>query len=93
MRPSPTRSVLPLPHTPCRKPSLTLLSSRVLQILDLVQQASHFKQLKKGANESTKTLNRGIVSGPPYLAPNLQTSLTDPILMRCLPSCSASSSS
>jgi hypothetical protein len=36
-------------------------------ILDLVQQASHYKQLKKGANESnssfivaTKTLNRGI---------------------------------
>jgi hypothetical protein len=25
-----------------------------------VQQASHFKQLKKGANEATKTLNRGI---------------------------------
>lgn len=30
------------------------------QILDLVQQASHAKQLKKGANEATKTLNRGI---------------------------------
>jgi len=30
------------------------------QILDLVQQASHMKQLKKGANEVTKTLNRGI---------------------------------
>ncbi|KAI9504441.1 RNA binding protein snu13 [Coemansia spiralis] len=29
-------------------------------ILDLVQQASHYKQLKKGANEATKTLNRGI---------------------------------
>jgi U4/U6 small nuclear ribonucleoprotein SNU13 len=28
--------------------------------LDLVQQASHYKQLKKGANEATKTLNRGI---------------------------------
>ena len=25
-----------------------------------MQQASHFKQLKKGANEATKTLNRGI---------------------------------
>ncbi|EJT48678.1 hypothetical protein A1Q1_02315 [Trichosporon asahii var. asahii CBS 2479] len=25
------------------------------QILDVVQQASHFKQLKKGANEATKT--------------------------------------
>jgi U4/U6 small nuclear ribonucleoprotein SNU13 len=24
-----------------------------------VQQASHYKQLKKGANEATKTLNRG----------------------------------
>ncbi|KAK4984781.1 RNA binding protein snu13 [Elasticomyces elasticus] len=30
------------------------------EILDLVQQASHSRQLKKGANEATKTLNRGI---------------------------------
>jgi len=29
-------------------------------ILELVQQASNYKQLKKGANETTKTLNRGI---------------------------------
>merc|ERR1712055_662733 len=29
------------------------------QILELVQQASNYKQLKKGANEATKTLNRG----------------------------------
>ena len=29
-------------------------------ILDLIQQASNYKQLKKGANEATKTLNRGI---------------------------------
>ncbi|KAI9057942.1 NHP2/L7aE family protein [Trametes sanguinea] len=29
-------------------------------ILDLVERASQFKQLKKGANEATKTLNRGI---------------------------------
>jgi len=28
------------------------------QILDLVQQAGHYRQLKKGANETTKTLNR-----------------------------------
>merc|ERR1711966_218440 len=28
-------------------------------ILELVQQASNYKQLKKGANEATKTLNRG----------------------------------
>jgi len=28
-------------------------------ILDLVQQAGHYHQLKKGANEATKTLNRG----------------------------------
>ncbi|KAF7513072.1 hypothetical protein GJ744_011338 [Endocarpon pusillum] len=27
--------------------------------LDLIQQASHYRQLKKGANEATKTLNRG----------------------------------
>ncbi|KAI5926942.1 putative 13 kDa ribonucleoprotein-associated protein [Camillea tinctor] len=30
------------------------------EILDLVQQASHYRQLKKGANECTKTLNRGV---------------------------------
>jgi len=30
------------------------------EILDLVQQASHARLLKKGANEATKTLNRGI---------------------------------
>lgn len=29
-------------------------------LLDLVQQASHYHQLKKGANECTKTLNRGV---------------------------------
>jgi len=29
-------------------------------ILELVQQAGQYKQLKKGANEATKTLNRGI---------------------------------
>jgi hypothetical protein len=28
--------------------------------LDLVQQATNYKQTKKGANEATKTLNRGI---------------------------------
>eukprot|EP01027_Heterolobosea_sp_BB2_P026961 GEZU01042097.1.p2 GENE.GEZU01042097.1~~GEZU01042097.1.p2 ORF type:complete len:144 (+),score=56.58 GEZU01042097.1:48-434(+) len=31
-----------------------------LTILDLVQQAHNFKQVKKGANEATKALNRGI---------------------------------
>lgn len=30
------------------------------KILELVQQANNYKQLKKGANEATKTLNRGI---------------------------------
>lgn len=30
------------------------------QILDVIQQATHLRQLKKGANEATKTLNRGI---------------------------------
>jgi U4/U6 small nuclear ribonucleoprotein SNU13 len=29
-------------------------------ILDLVQQANNYKQLRKGANEATKALNRGI---------------------------------
>ncbi len=31
-----------------------------MTILDIVQQATNYKQLKKGANEATKTLNRGI---------------------------------
>ena len=31
-----------------------------VSILDLVQQSCNYKQLKKGANEATKTLNRGI---------------------------------
>merc|ERR1719265_2895460 len=30
------------------------------KILDLTQQSSNYKQLRKGANEATKTLNRGI---------------------------------
>ncbi|KAJ5225034.1 hypothetical protein N7468_006259 [Penicillium chermesinum] len=29
-------------------------------LLDLVQQASHYRQIRKGANEATKTLNRGV---------------------------------
>ncbi|KAF6161075.1 hypothetical protein GIB67_007716 [Kingdonia uniflora] len=31
-----------------------------ITIMDLIQQAANYKQLKKGANEATKTLNRGI---------------------------------
>lgn len=30
------------------------------EILQLIQQSANYKQLKKGANEATKTLNRGI---------------------------------
>lgn len=30
------------------------------EILDLVQSAAHYRQLKKGANEATKTLSRGV---------------------------------
>ena len=33
---------------------------RLLTILELVQQAANYKQLLKGANEATKSLNRGI---------------------------------
>ncbi|CDP10396.1 unnamed protein product [Coffea canephora] len=35
-------------------------SQMTITILDLVQQAANYKQLKKGANEATKTLNRGM---------------------------------
>merc|ERR1711957_742182 len=31
-----------------------------IALLDLVQQATNYKQTKKGANEATKTLNRDI---------------------------------
>jgi len=31
-----------------------------IALLDLVQSATNYKQTKKGANEATKTLNRGI---------------------------------
>ncbi|KAI0206866.1 ribonucleoprotein-associated protein [Astrocystis sublimbata] len=30
------------------------------EILDLIQQASHYRQIKKGANEATKALSRGV---------------------------------
>ena len=35
-------------------------SNLSVTLLDVVQQAANYKQLKKGANEATKTLNRGI---------------------------------
>lgn len=35
-------------------------SSLTITILDLVKQAVNYKQVKKGANEATKALNRGI---------------------------------
>eukprot|EP00118_Oscarella_pearsei_P024939 m.307161 g.307161 ORF g.307161 m.307161 type:complete len:129 (+) comp41965_c0_seq1:75-461(+) len=35
-------------------------SQLTVTILDLVQQAMNYKQLKKGANEATKALNRGL---------------------------------
>ncbi|XP_024045930.1 NHP2-like protein 1 isoform X2 [Citrus clementina] len=34
-------------------------SHLTITIMDLVQQAANYKLLKKGANEATKTLNRG----------------------------------
>lgn len=40
--------------TPLADPTLTVA------ILDVIQQAVHYKQIRKGANEATKTLNRGI---------------------------------
>lgn len=39
---------------PLADPQLTVT------ILDLIQQATNYKQLRKGANEATKCLNRGI---------------------------------
>ncbi|PVH96047.1 L30e-like protein [Periconia macrospinosa] len=39
---------------PLADPALTT------EILDLIQSATHFRQIKKGANEATKSLNRGV---------------------------------
>lgn len=39
---------------------LRLCAPAQVTIMDVVQQAANYKQLKKGANEATKTLNRGI---------------------------------
>jgi hypothetical protein len=50
---APRPSLLPIPHAQADA-QLTNV------IMDIVQQASNYKQLKKGANEATKTLNRGI---------------------------------
>ncbi|PYI08376.1 putative 13 kd U4/U6.U5 snRNP associate protein [Aspergillus sclerotiicarbonarius CBS 121057] len=30
------------------------------EIFDLVQQATHYRQIKRGANEATKSVNRGV---------------------------------
>jgi len=35
-------------------------SNFTITILDIVGQSSNYKQLRKGANEATKTLNRGL---------------------------------
>jgi len=60
-RPSPTRT---FKMTEAAAPSKAwpLVDTAHLnnQILELANQATQYKQLKKGANEATKTLNRGI---------------------------------
>lgn len=52
----------PIPRSPTNILAAFPLADAALtqQILDIIQQASHYRQLKKGANEATKTLNRGI---------------------------------
>jgi U4/U6 small nuclear ribonucleoprotein SNU13 len=50
-------------ETPINPKAFPLANASLTQtILDLVQQAANYKQLKKGANEATKTLNRGIAA-------------------------------
>lgn len=53
-RPSPRRSCK------CSTCASNLKACADSTARDLVQQATHYRQLKKGANEATKTLNRGI---------------------------------
>ena len=45
----------PETHVPTRGKQLT----KIQEILDLLQSSAHYRQLKKGANEATKALNRG----------------------------------
>lgn len=64
-------SFFPFPHIPLEKPlprnilislppAWPIADEALTQnILDLIQQATHYRQIKKGANEATKTLNRG----------------------------------
>ena len=50
-----------MPDTEVNPKAFPLANAQLTtKIMDLVQQAAHYKQLKKGANEATKTLNRGI---------------------------------
>ena len=49
----------PGPGAPVLLPKIVRVQLQVT-ILDLTQQACNYKQLKKGANEATKSLNRGI---------------------------------
>ena len=45
---------------PCAPSFAQADAQLTITIMDIVQQAANYKQLKKGANEATKTLNRGI---------------------------------
>lgn len=56
--PSPTRNMSDASVNPKAYPLAD--AKLTVSILDLVQQATNYKQIKKGANEATKTLNRGI---------------------------------
>ena len=50
------------------------------KILDLVQSAQNYKQVRRGANEVTKTLNRGIAEvGRYFLASLLSLNLLLPL--------------
>merc|ERR1711935_196219 len=50
----------PMADTPNPKAFPLADAQLTVTILDVTQQAANYKQLKKGANEATKTLNRGI---------------------------------
>ena len=55
------QKLLDLTQQVCRSPSLKHQHQRYPRASQLTYlQASHYRQLKKGANECTKTLNRGI---------------------------------
>ncbi|KAF2119180.1 50S ribosomal protein L7Ae [Lophiotrema nucula] len=70
--PSSLQTAWPLAHDPLTQ-----------QLLDLVQQASHYKQVRKGANESIKALNRGMAELVVLAANAAPIAVVLPLVLLC----------